>query len=423
MKRQVSLKWFILLSFLTLMIVLIVGYSLLSAHFFVLGMDNIIASNMAQVVKSYVAAVPEGRRNSLQSFSGYRISRQWEQMPLDIRNAVKMPTSSGILIKHNVSGWFSPPDRVYFVMRVVQDGSPYFISHLVTRNETIPLIGRNAARSRHLLLSVSLFIMVILATIVLLFFKRISRPINALGEWARRLTPAALDRMPPDFFYPELNELALLIKNSLSSVQAGLEREHRFLRHSSHELRTPIGVIRNNIELLNRIQQDNDSPFNCRQKQILDRIDRASLTMKHMTETLLWLSRESEADLPAKRLDLETLVREVVAETQYLLKNKEVDLHVATCKAVVTVAEIPARIVLSNLVRNAFQHTWQGEIRITQTEGRITIENDAEAADESNQDLGFGLGLQLTEQLTNKLKWPCSSGYSSGKYCVEVDFS
>ena len=40
MKRRISLKLFVTLSFLSMGIVLVLGYSLLSAHYFVLGMDN-----------------------------------------------------------------------------------------------------------------------------------------------------------------------------------------------------------------------------------------------------------------------------------------------------------------------------------------------------------------------------------------------
>ncbi|MEB3733551.1 histidine kinase dimerization/phospho-acceptor domain-containing protein [Halopseudomonas pachastrellae] len=60
-------------------------------------------------------------------------------------------------------------------------------------------------------------------------------------------------------------------------------------RFTSHELRTPISVIRANVELLERLRaQSRIDP--AMEQQALDRIDRASLTMQHLTETLLWLA-------------------------------------------------------------------------------------------------------------------------------------
>lgn len=419
MKHHFSLKWVVALSFLTLVIVLVIGYSLLSAHFFVRGMDNIIASNMADVVESYVAAVPAAERQGLQSFSGYQISSVWQQMPEQIR-AFREPGTAGVLLKYNDSGWFTPPDVIHFVMRVNLAGHSYFISRSVSRETVSPLVGRNANQSLRFLVLLSLVILIIVSVIIWLIFKQISRPVNALGQWARDLNKNKLKEIPPDFSYPELNRLAELIRLSLSSVQESLEREHRFLRHSSHELRTPISVIRNNVELLGKLREKAGKDWEPRQAQVIERIDRASLTMKHLTETLLWLSRESEEHLPVNALDLAELIRELVAEARYLLKDKEVEVVVETEPYTLTVAGIAARIVLGNLIRNAFQHTWQGTVCISQKEGRVKIVNDLANEHDKNRDLGFGLGLQLTEQLAQKLHWSYSNNAESGRHCAII---
>ncbi|RJP74760.1 MAG: sensor histidine kinase [Desulfobacteraceae bacterium] len=416
MKPQISLKWFVALSFLTLTIVLVIGYSLLSARFFVRGMDNAIAGNMAQVVDSFVSTVPASQREQLNRFSGYQIADNWLQMPEKIRRVFKEPRQTDVLLKHDDSGWFTPPDEVFFVMRVMQAGDPYFISRSVTRETASALVGRNAAQNIRLLLTLSIIIVLTLAAIIWLLFRQIARPVNALGQWARALNEKNLHETPPDFSYPELNSLATLIRTGLSSVQESLEREHRFLRHSSHELRTPISVIRNNVELLNKLQENTDKKWGPRQAQAINRIDRASLTMKRLTEMLLWLSRESDEHLPLKKLDLEKLIRDLIEEERYLLKDKQVDIIVETAACIVTVAEIPARIVLDNLIRNAFQHTCRGTIRITQKNGTVEIINDMVDENDMTQDLGFGLGLQLTEQLTRKLNWSYNSSFESERH-------
>lgn len=420
MKQQISLKWFVVLSLLTLTIVLVIGYSLLSAHFFVRGMDSIIAADMVQVVESYVSAIPDARRRRLNSFSGYQISPDWSGMPRQILASFKEPQQSQVLLKHDDSDWLAPPSAVHFVMRVSNAGHTYFISQSITRETASPLVGHNAAQNRRLLLVLSTVTVLALAGVIWLLFNRIARPVNALGQWARSLNESNLDRTPPDFSYPELNHLAHLIRGSLSSVQQSLAREHRFLRHSSHELRTPISVIRNNIELLRKLQENTEQAWQPRQKQIIERIDRASLTMKHLTETLLWLSRDSEVDLPVKKLDLAHMIHGLVAEARYLLKDKEVDLSIETVACTVAVAEIPARIVLGNLIRNAFQYTWRGTIHIVQKEGTVDIVNDTADGNDSAQDLGFGLGLRLVEQLARKLNWPYTSSKEQGRHTARI---
>jgi signal transduction histidine kinase len=145
-----------------------------------------------------------------------------------------------------------------------------------------------------------------------------------------------------------------LIQTSLCSVQQSFEREHRFLRHTSHELRTPISIIRNNIELAHKIKNSSDHDWSTKLVQIIDRIDRASLNMQHLTETLLWLSRDALEPLPEQKIDLDPLIRQLADEMRYLLSSKAVELELSTEHCKVTLPEIAARIVLGNLIRNAF---------------------------------------------------------------------
>ncbi|MCK0163258.1 hypothetical protein [Marinobacter sp. S6332] len=48
-------------------------------------------------------------------------------------------------------------------------------------------------------------------------------------------------------------------------------------------------------------------------------IDRASLAMKHLTETLLWLNHEPDIPIRAEKVDLSELIRELAGEMTYLL--------------------------------------------------------------------------------------------------------
>ncbi|QBM17966.1 hypothetical protein MARI_20900 [Marinobacter sp. JH2] len=127
------------------------------------------------------------------------------------------------------------------------------------------------------------------------------------SAWTHSLDNDKLSDPVPDFSYPELNEMAELIRNSLSSVQQAVDRERRFLRHASHELRTPISTIRSNIELHRKLTQKREKFED--EQNIVDRIDRASLTMKHLTETLLWLNHEPDMPLQSEATDLPELIR------------------------------------------------------------------------------------------------------------------
>ncbi|EMR12749.1 two-component sensor [Methylophaga lonarensis MPL] len=425
MKRPLSLKRLFTLSFLVFGLLVMIGYSLLSIHFFVRGMDNIVSGAMENAALAYFATHPDADMDESVIYRGARISRDWQQLPEEIRSAFNRPPASpGELLKHDASGWLQRPDIMHFVLRIDINDQPVFISRSMSRDSVSPLMGRNMAESLQLLLLFSLLSALTLIVITGLLLRHISRPVARLGQWTRQLTAEQLEQPVPDFMYPELNEMAQLTRNSLISVNRSLQREHQFLRYASHELRTPISVIRNNIELMSRWQQKQSETLPPVLKEITDRIDRASLNMHHLTETLLWMSRDISSPLPEQTLDLEQTLTQLVEDMRYLLRDKQVSVDIDCSPCTVSVSEVALRIVLGNLIRNAFQHTWQGEVTIQQQDTRISIVNHLYPEQSTpTTESGFGLGLQLTAQLTEKLGWYYRNEALGDGHRVTLDIS
>jgi len=424
MKYKISLKLSVILFFVTLTVAEVIGYSMLSAHFYVRGMDNIVTSDMVQIVDTYLKSTPADKRAYPAMVNSYFITKEWSTMPHAILEALpEEPQENSELVKIDNSGWLSPPDLLTFAMRHDAYGETLFIANQ-TRRALVPSIsGKNAAKSLHILLAISLVTCGILGLVIWFSLQQVAKPVTAMRNWAHALRPEILQDDPPDFSYPELNELAQLIRNSLVSVQESLDREHRFLRHASHELRTPIAVIRNNVELMRRLPlmlTDNKLDV---QNKVIDRIDRASLTMQHLTETLLWLSRESGEPPRTTPLDLEACIRSLVKELHYLVLNKNLDIEINTEPYMVDLPVVPTRIVLGNLIRNAFQHTWNGRIVISQDKDYVTIVNEQRTPLQGSEDLGFGLGLQLTAQLTAKLGWQYQNTAGDNGHNVAIRFT
>ncbi|WP_321492411.1 HAMP domain-containing sensor histidine kinase [uncultured Desulfobacter sp.] len=434
MKKPISLKWFVALSFLIMAVVLIIGYSVLSIKFFYKGMDNIIAGNMVHVLESYIKTTPQDQRGDLARFSGFMIAKQWRQMPDNIKELMDVPARPEELEIYKENAWFGKPKGVIFAMSVQIDNDTYYIVHLAPSEKASPLIGNKGRENLRILIGISLSTALGIAVLIRVLLILVERPVKSLKQWAHGLDADQLKRPAPDFIYPELNELARLIQKSLSSVQESLDREHKFLRHASHELRTPISVIRNNVELL-KLKKLNESALDIaktdpdkialrdrHQDKIFDRIDRASLTMKYLTQTLLWLGQDDQVQLPVADINLENLVRELAEESKYLLRDKDVEVIVHTVPAVITLAQVPARIVTGNLIRNAFQHTWRGKVRIVQTETCVQIINDIPGEKNAGKDLGFGLGLQLIRQLCHRLNWSYTSREEDGLHRACIVF-
>jgi len=262
--------------------------------------------------------------------------------------------------------------------------------------------------------------LIIFIVVLLTIFKKIALPMESLQRWAKRLTIEELDKPTPNFRFRELNTLASLIHNNLASVADSIKREQDFLGYAGHELRTPIAVIRSNAALLEKI---NPTPSE-KERAVRDRMSRASLTMKSMTETLLWLSREGDVEIPLESISLGETISTITQELEYLLAGKGVTVELAIEDLQLMLPLTPTKIVLNNLIRNAFQHTQQGMVIIEQQAHQIVVTNIDESGDEdplNDTELGFGLGMMLVEKVTTQFGWGYTIENQKNYYRVTIN--
>lgn len=85
------------------------------------------------------------------------------------------------------------------------------------------------------------------------------------------------------------------------------------------------------------------------------------------------------------------------------------------------------------MIRNAFQHTQHGIVTVKQSKMCIIIANEnirvntndtetTEAELDAQNDLGFGLGLELTERLVKHYGWQYTNIAKSNGHYVEINF-
>lgn len=245
---------------------------------------------------------------------------------------------------------------------------------------------------------------------------------TTLNFWAKNLDGKTIKKDIPDFHYKELNELASLVRSKIAAEQENLERDQQFVHYASHELRTPITVISQNIEVLKKIMPMASNRADEMKKKAVQRLGRASDNITALIETLLWVNRKTTDDLPEENIRLDELIKEVFENLKYLLEGKKIKTIFETLPTTIKAPEAPLRIVLGNLIRNAFIHTMNGEIIIHQCSNTIIITNENLEHSNTNQ-LGFGFGLSLTSKLIQKMNWSYQNepGPRGHKVTVSID--
>ncbi|MTI08560.1 sensor histidine kinase [Curvivirga aplysinae] len=250
---------------------------------------------------------------------------------------------------------------------------------------------------------IAIIFLVLFVIVVFMLGRRLANPSQALARWAEELNSNNLEQPIPDFKFKELNNVAKELHGALSRNEEFVVREREFLRQASHELRTPVTVIRGNIELLSKHDLSNS------QHRVVNRITRASKSMRQLIETLLWLGREVSPDMSQEEVYYPELLNDVLEELTYFTEMQNVECKVTVENTdIISVSKTPLYIVISNLLRNAFQHTPKGHVGIQLIDNILTVENHLDVkAGQSKKELGQGVGVNLVKRICTRCGWSC----------------
>lgn len=143
------------------------------------------------------------------------------------------------------------------------------------------------------------------------------------------------------------------------------EQKTKFLRHLSHELKTPLTTIREGAELL---VEDLTGDSDLQRREITQILQQNSLRLQKLIENLLdfsvTLSRHSALNLTPVRLS--SLIEKVAADHRLAIIAKDVHLELDLPEVSVQGDEEKLKVVIDNLLSNAVKFSPnRGIIRVT----------------------------------------------------------
>jgi PAS domain S-box-containing protein len=193
-------------------------------------------------------------------------------------------------------------------------------------------------------------------------------------------------------------ELACVFFRDIEERKRLQNLQQEFVSTASHELRTPMTVIREGVsQVLEGLRGDINDSQRRSLSIALSGIDR----LGRIIDELLDISKieSGKVTLRRERLDLATLAREVGAAFQSLATDRGLDLRLTTPAGSLMIYGDHDRLVqvLTNLVNNSFKFTEKGHIQITVS----AREGEAEC---SVSDTGMGLAPADTEKIFNKFE-------------------
>ena len=399
MKKKHSLKHYLLFWGISLALCLSLLLSYQGTQFFLKGLDL----GKIEQMKHAANLLPVDEKSTQLQF-GYHVAISWNLVPDDIKSVFSSPPREfETLIKHYQNWWyFAPPETGYYLMRTTNNlGEQRYISLILDFKTRQSILESKTQLDPMVKIALwGLGAILTYSLLIYCLFIMLSKPISQLYKWASELSLEQQSNALPDFQYEELNALANILYTNMQSMNKALDREKEFLSYASHELRTPIATLKSDITLLDKISP---SPTE-KEREIRDRMFRSNHTIKGITETLLWMNREHQEPMPLVAIDVETLLKQTISELAHLLKDKNIIVTLETTESQQRLPEAPFIILITNIIRNAFQHTTSGYIHIEQNAEQIQITNNL-TKDKNSTNIGFGLGLKLIRKIADRFNW------------------
>jgi heavy metal sensor kinase len=249
--------------------------------------------------------------------------------------------------------------------------------------------------------------------------RRALRPVDEITTVARSISVTSLSkRLPVTRTGDEIQRLSEAWNDVLVRLEAAVGRIQQFTADASHELRTPVALIRSTAELMLRRERTPDE-----YRRALQDIEREAERMTALTGSMLELARDDAGApaIPLRPMDLNIAVQQVLELSAPFAQEKGVELHASLIArpAVARVNDAGIRRLLLILIDNALKHTPPaGRVSVSTAESDraivLAVEDsgsgiDPEAlphiferfyrASESRNGGGAGLGLSIAQTI------------------------
>jgi signal transduction histidine kinase len=310
------------------------------------------------------------------------------------------------------------------------NGKPYVVTTYISAKEY-----------RHLLIKVSIaeaivFILLLLSIVIINRSEshRLWTPfyatMNAVrGYDIRQSKTMVLDAVTGIEEFDRLNKTLLEL---IEHVDQAYSNQKQFTENASHELQTPLAIIRSKVELLTEgpgLTEDS--------AQLLQEITEANERLSQMNKNLLLLTRIDNGQYPdTERVEVAGLLERLTGFFQDYYANEGIKTKTAIAGEIEVRAN-PAliEILVNNLLRNAYIHNLpDGWVDIQLSTTKLVIKNSGPVLEGDPERLfdrfrkgrvdnrTTGLGLALVRQIAQLYHYNIRYTYEKGVHQLQLSF-
>lgn len=221
-----------------------------------------------------------------------------------------------------------------------------------------------------------------------LLSRRALRPIDSLTRTAKQISGSDLtQRVEVGQADDELSRLAVTFNNMIERLQISFEKQKRFVSDASHELRTPIAIIKGYADLIEQWAKDDPKVL----EESVSAIRKEAKGMTALIEDLLFLARGDSGKLKLQKEDfkISDLFGEITEESRLIAAHHKFEW---------TAPESLLIYADKKLIKQALRALVDNAVKYTPENGSITL-----AAFEADKNVTVevtdtGMGIPESEQ-------------------------
>lgn len=227
-----------------------------------------------------------------------------------------------------------------------------------------------------------------------------------------------------------------LLNDSLNKMTKSIEDDYlslkAFTENASHEIQTPLAVIRSKTDMLLQQSALNEDSV----KNILS-IEESIKKLTRLNQSLLLLTKIENAQFDLNEpVDFKILIEQKLSEKEELFQSKQIQVTKNIVSVMLPFHQQLAEILVNNLLNNAIKYTpANGAISVELNEEKIIISNTAagKALDvdkifqrfykgQQSQG-GIGLGLAIVYEIVKVAGYNIHYSYNNNQHIFSIMFN
>ena len=224
----------------------------------------------------------------------------------------------------------------------------YIFTPLFPVNSTVEILKSQ-------LTLITILTLVVAFVLALLFSRRLSKPIKAITSEARKLGDGDFNVKFPGKSYSEVNKLAETLNIAAYEMAQADNRQKDLIANVSHDLKTPLTLIRSYAEMIRDLSGDDPVKRNANLEVIMDESDRMANLISDMSRVSQMSRHETKLDM--EYFDLVQLTAETLSSYDIYVTRDGYDfIFNAPEDAPVYADRDNISQVLTNLISNAIKY-------------------------------------------------------------------